>query len=78
MTSHLFVGANIELGDVNVLDKCGIFLDGSRDIVHRRSVDVVVTLHSDTVDRYAGVLHFLHHIIDALALSLVGCIVVII
>ena len=52
--------------------------DGLLKLLLAGEVDVVVTLHADTVDRHAGVLHLLHHVIDALALAIVHTTVVIV
>ena len=41
-------------------------------------VDVVVALHTDTVDGNTSILHLLHHIVNALTLALVYAAVVIV
>ena len=78
LTAHLLVGTDVELGDVNLTDNLRILLYGSLEVFHRRTVDVVVTLHTDTVDRRTHLLHLLHHIIYTVALGWLGSVIVVV
>ena len=55
-----------------------IFGQCSINILFRWSIDVVVPLHTNTSDRYTGILHLLHHIVYSLALLGVCSVVVVI
>ena len=52
--------------------------DGSFEQFFLREVDVVVSLHTDTIDRHASILHFLDHIINALTLARIHTAVVVV
>ena len=78
LSTHFLVGTNIEFGDLYVLHDSRIFGDRSINIFHARAVYVVMSLHADTIDRNAGILHLLHHIIYTVALGWVGSIIVVI
>ena len=78
LSAHLLVGTYVEFGEVDVLNQFGILRDGSIDILFRRSVDVVMALHTDAVDRHSLLLHLLYHIINTVALAGVGGIVVVV
>ena len=43
-----------------------------------REIDVIVSLHTDTVDGHTCILHLLHHIIDTLALTLIYTAVIVV
>ena len=58
--------------------QCSILGDSSIYIFDTWTVNIIMSLHTDTVDRYTGILHLLHHIEDAVALSWIGGIIVII
>ena len=78
LTAHLLIGADVEFGDVDVVDYRGIEFDGCCDVLHRRAIHVVVSLHTDAVDGHTCLLHLLHHVVDALALAGVAFIVVVV
>ena len=78
MSSHFLVGANVQLGDMDVLHYCRVFRQGGIYIFHTWAVDVVMPLHTDTVDGYTFFFHGLHHVVDAVALLGIGGIVIII
>ncbi len=78
LATHLGVGADIKFGDVDVLHQLRILGDGSINVLFRRSVDVVVALHTDAMDGYASLLHLLHHIVDAVALAGVALVIVVV
>ena len=78
LSAHLLVGAEVEFGDVYLVNNLRILLDSCIEILHAREVDVVVTLHTDTVDGCAHLLHLFHHIIYTVALAwLAGIIIVV-
>ena len=58
-------------------DGC-ILGDSSIDVLLCRTIDIVVTLHTDTINGYTGILHLLHHVIDAVTLAGVTLVVVVI
>ena len=72
MSSHFLVGANVQLGDMDVLHYCRVFRQGGIYIFHTWAVDVVMPLHTDTVDGYTFFFHGLHHVVDAVALLGIG------
>ena len=76
--AHILVDADVKLGHVDVIDELLVLDDGSVNVLRLRAIDIVVALHSDTVDRHAGILHLLDHIVDADALCRVGLIVVVV
>ena len=63
---------------MDVLHQFLIFRDGSVDVLLRGTIDIVMTLHTDTVDGYTSILHLLHHIIYTVALARVALVVVVV
>ena len=78
LASHLLVGAKVKLGDVYLAYYLRILLYGCLEVFHRRTIDVVVALHANTVDRRSHLLHLLHHIIYTVALSRLCSVVIIV
>ena len=76
--THILIYTDIKFCDVDVVNEFCIFGDGCINSLRSRSIDVVVTLHSDTVDRHTGILHFLDHIADSLAFSRISVVVVVV
>ena len=76
--AHVLVDADVQFGDVDVLDHLGVKSDGCVDVAHGRAVDVVVPLHADAVHRHAGILHPLDKVVDAPALGRFRIVVVIV
>ena len=60
------------------IDDLAETIDGLLNSFLIGEVDVVVTLHADTVDGHTSVLHLLYHLIDTLALALVHAAVVVV
>ena len=52
--------------------------DGRIDILLRGAVNIIMTLHTNSMDRHTCINHFLHHIIDTVALARVALIVVVV
>src|SRR5574344_1274861 len=78
MTTHLLVTTDIKFCKLNTFPKFSIFLYCSIYILHTWLIDVIVTLHTDTCDRYTCVLHLLNHVVYPIAFTRVGSIIVII
>ena len=56
-TALVGVDADVKLGYVDMVNDGCIFLNGSFNLSSRRAVDVVVTLHTDTVYGNTGSFH---------------------
>lgn len=78
LTAHLLVGADVELGDVDVADHLLVERERLIDVLLAGAINIIVPLHADTMDGHTGILHLLHHIIDALALHGVALIIVVV
>ena len=78
LSAHLLIDANVKFSHVNVVNNLGILAHGSLHLLFRGAVDIVVSLHTDTVNRYTGSLHVLHHLIDTVALCRIAFIIVVI
>ena len=78
LAALLVIGANVKFGKMDVVDDSGILLNGSLNLLHARAIDIVVPLHTDSVNWHAGILHLLHHVVNAVALSRMRCAIVII
>ena len=78
LSTHLTIDADVQLCEVDLVYDCGILFDGSLNIFHARTVDVVVALHTNTVDWHTGILHLLNHIEDTVALCRIGSVIVIV
>ena len=55
-----------------------IFRQGSIYIFHARTIDIVMSLHANTINGHTFFLHGFHHIIDAIAFSRISSIIVIV
>ena len=78
LTTHFLIQTDVKLSNLDVLHQFRILLDS---LFHLRlvwSVRVVVTLHTNTCDWHTCILHLLHHVVDAITLSRLESIVVII
>ena len=78
LTTHLGVHAQVKLGEMDVIHDGGILGDGGIHILHRRAIYIIMSLHSDSIDRHTGILHLLHHVENAVAFAWVGCVVVVV
>ena len=78
LSSHFLIGTNIQLGNMDMSHYRRVFCQGSIYIFHARTVDIVMSLHADTINGHTFFLHGFHHIIDAVALSGIGSIIVIV
>ena len=78
LSAHLLADTHIQFRDMNVIHQFRIFGDGSLQIFFRRTVNVIVPLHADTIDRHTCLLHLLHHIVDAVALARIGSIIIVV
>ena len=78
LSTHFFVGTDVELSHMDVLYNLFVKADSIVNFLLGRTVDVVVSLHTNTVDGHTGSLHLLHHLKDALALHGVALVVVVI
>ena len=77
-TTHLLVDTDVELSDMDVLHDSLEQCDGRVETSLRGIIDVIVGLHTDTVDRNTLSLHLLHHVIDTVTLVRInGAIVVV-
>ena len=78
LSSHLLVGAEVELGNMYLVNNLRILLDSCIEILHAREVDVVVPLHNDTVNGCANLLNLFHNILSTVAIAwLAGIIIVV-
>ena len=78
LSSHFLIGTNIQLGNMNMFHYRRVFCQGSIYIFHARTVDIVMSLHADTINGHTFFLHGFHHIIDTVTLSRIGSIIVIV
>ena len=78
LTTALHIGTQVEFGDVDRIHDLAETADSFFELLLIGEVDVVVTLHADTVDGHACVLHLLHHIINTLALARINGAVVVV
>ena len=78
LSTHLLIYADVQFRYVNVVHNLSIFANGSLHFFFRRAIDVVVSLHTYTVDGYTGSLHVLDHLVDAVALHGVTFVIVVI
>ena len=78
LTTHLAVHAQVELGEMDVVHDSGVLGDGGIHILHRRAIYIIMSLHSDSIDRHTGILHLLHHVEDAVTLAWVRSVVVVV
>ena len=76
--AHILVDAYVQLCNVYVVHYLGISADGGIHVCRARSVNIVVPLHSYSVDRYSCFLHLLDHIVDSLALGRISLIVIVV
>ena len=77
-TTHLFVNTDIELGDMDMFHDGLEQRDSRVKASLRRIIDIVVSLHTDTIDGHALILHLLYHIIYTVALVRINSAVVVI
>ena len=78
LSTTLSIGAEVELCDVDDIHNLREAVDRFFESLLIGEVDVIVPLHTDTVDGHTSVLHLLHHIIDTLALTRIhGAVVVV-
>ena len=50
LSSHLLIGTNIQLSNMDMFHYRRIFCQGSVHIFHTRTVDIVMSLHADTIN----------------------------
>ena len=78
LSTHFCIDTDIQLSYVNMLYD---FLIQCNSIIHfflSRTINIVMTLHTDTIDGHTSLFHSLYHVIDTLALYWITFIVVII
>ncbi len=78
LTTHLSVHTDIQLCNMDMLYDGCILGDSSVDVFLCRTIDIVVALHTDTINGYTGILHLLYHVVDAITLARVTLVVVVI
>ena len=78
LAAHVLVDAHVELGHMDMVDNLLVEVDSVVDVLGAGSVYIIVSLHSDTVDRNSGILHLLDHVVDPLALGRIGVVVVVV
>ena len=78
LATHFCVNADIQLSYMNMLYDFLIQGDSIIYLFLCRTVDIVVTLHTNTINGHTSLLHGLHHVVDALALYWITFIIVVI
>ena len=78
LSTALGIRTQVELCNVDVLHQFAELCDGQVELILIGEVDVVVTLHTDTVDGHTSVLHLLHHVIDTLTLARIDAAIVVV
>ena len=78
LSTHLRIDTDIQLSDVDMLDNLLVKVEGIVHFLLGRTVDVIVSLHTDTVDGYSSLLHGFHHVEDALALHRIALVIVVV
>ena len=69
LTTTFGVGTQVEFSDVDVFHELRETADGFVELLLVGEIDVIVSLHTDTIDGHTSVLHLLYHIIDTFALA---------
>ena len=78
LAAHLCAGTDIKFGNVDVLDERGVEREGIFELFRTGTKDVVMPLHSDSIDGHATRTHTEHHLVDVAALAGVALVVVVI
>ena len=78
LTTHLGIHTDVELSDMNMLHQLRVLGDSCIDILLRRTIDIIVPLHTDTMNGYTSILHLLDHVVDAVTLARVALVIVVI
>ena len=78
LSSHLLIGTNIQLSNMDMFHYRRIFRQGSIYIFHARTIDIVMSLHANAINGHTFFLHGFHHIIDAIAFFRISSIIVIV
>ena len=78
LTTALGIGTQIQLCNMDSVYNLAETVDSLLQLLLIREVDVIVTLHADTIDGHTSLLHLLHHIIYTLTFALVNTAVVVV
>ncbi|MPM57752.1 hypothetical protein SDC9_104575 [bioreactor metagenome] len=78
LTSHLLVGTNVQLGNMDMLHYRRILCQCGIHIFHTRTIDIIMSLHTNTIDGHALFFHGFNHVVNTVSLSWVRRIIIVV